>query len=85
MIDFGDATLLPGFIDAHTHITEEFGEDAKQDALDGYRREIGEQALTSTVYARRTLMDGFTTIRDLGSHDFLRHQPAERDQSRRSR
>lgn len=71
VIDLGDATLLPGFIDVHTHLTEEFSEDAKQDALDAFRLTVAEQTLTAATYARRTLMDGFTTVRDLGSHDFI--------------
>lgn len=70
-IEFGDATLLPGFIDAHTHITDQFSEDAKQDALDAYRLTVAEQTLIAAGYARKTLLDGFTTVRDLGSHDYI--------------
>jgi imidazolonepropionase-like amidohydrolase len=71
VIDLGDATLLPGFIDAHTHLTDEASDDWKQDTLDGLQKTIAEQALDSTVNARKTLMAGFTTVRDVGSSDHL--------------
>ena len=35
------------------------------------RREVAEQAILSTVYARRTVEAGFTTVRDVGSGDLL--------------
>jgi imidazolonepropionase-like amidohydrolase len=71
VIDLGDATLSPGFIDAHTHLTHERSADYNQGVVDGMRREVSEQAILSTVYARRTLEAGFTTVRDVGSGDFL--------------
>jgi imidazolonepropionase-like amidohydrolase len=67
IIDFGDATLLPGFIDAHTHLTGEASDDWKQDMLDGLQKSYAEQALDSTVNARKTLLAGFTTVRDVGA------------------
>src|SRR5882724_13559013 len=66
-IDLGDATLLPGFIDAHTHITMMYTDDWKQGALDNLQKTIAEMALDASVNARITLMAGFTTIRDVGS------------------
>jgi imidazolonepropionase-like amidohydrolase len=71
VIDLGDATLLPGFIDAHTHLTSMYSEDYKQSALDGLQKTIPEQALDVTANARITLMAGITTVRDVGSSDFL--------------
>lgn len=71
VIDLGDATLCPGFIDAHTHLTHERSADFNQGFVDGMRREVAEQAIQSTVYARRTIEAGFTTVRDVGSGDFL--------------
>src|SRR6516164_7278255 len=71
VIDLGDATLCPGFIDAHTHLTHERTDDFNQGFVDGMRREVSEQAILSTVYARRTVEAGFTTVRDVGSVDFL--------------
>jgi imidazolonepropionase-like amidohydrolase len=38
VIELGDATLLPAFIDAHTHLTGEASDDWKQDVLDELRR-----------------------------------------------
>src|SRR5687768_16109027 len=40
VIELGDATLLPGFIDAHTHITGQPGDDWRQDVLDRMQRTI---------------------------------------------
>jgi len=67
VMDFGDATLLPGFIDAHTHLTGEATDDWKQDVIDGLQKSYAEQALDSTAYAKKTLMAGFTTVRDVGA------------------
>lgn len=71
VIDFGDATLLPGFIDAHTHLTFPYSEDYKQARLDTLQKTVGEEALDASVNARVTLMAGFTTVRDVGSRDYL--------------
>jgi imidazolonepropionase-like amidohydrolase len=69
VIDLGDATLLPGFIDAHTHLTMMHSDDWKQRELDQLQKSIAEQELDASVNARVTLMAGFTTVRDVGSHD----------------
>jgi len=71
VIDLGDATLLPGFIDAHTHLTMMYSEDYAREALNGLRKPIPEMALDASVNARTTLMAGFTTVRDVGSRDYL--------------
>jgi imidazolonepropionase-like amidohydrolase len=71
VIDLGDATLLPGFIDAHTHETMMHSNDWKQRELDQLQKTIAEQTLDASVNARITLMAGFTTVRDVGSHDFI--------------
>lgn len=71
VIDLGDATLLPGFIDAHTHLTVDFDPDYNGARLRGAERTIPEQAIRATSNARKTLMAGFTTVRDVGSRDFL--------------
>lgn len=71
VIDLGDATLLPGLIDAHTHITGESSDDWLQGTLDGMRRTTAETAIRATAYARNTLMAGFTTVRDLGSGEYI--------------
>src|SRR5437660_12278309 len=71
VVDLGDATLLPGFIDAHTHLTMMYREDYDRAALDGLRKPIPEMALDASVNARVTLMAGFTTVRDVGSAHYL--------------
>jgi imidazolonepropionase-like amidohydrolase len=71
VVDLGDATLSPGFIDAHTHLTGESTDDWKQGFVDGFRRELAETAIEATVHARKVLEAGFTTVRDVGSHDLL--------------
>ena len=71
LIDLGDATLLPGFIDAHTHLSFPHSDDYKQDRLDTLQKPVAEQAIEATVNARVTLMAGFTTVRDVGSRDYI--------------
>jgi imidazolonepropionase-like amidohydrolase len=71
VIDLGDATLLPGFIDAHVHMSAEGGDDWYRDFYQGIMRFPAEQALYAAQYARKTLDAGFTTVRDLGSQDFV--------------
>jgi imidazolonepropionase-like amidohydrolase len=71
VLDLGDATLLPGFIDAHTHLTMMATTDYKQAALDSLQKTIPEQTLDSISNAKVTLMAGFTTVRDVGSRNFI--------------
>lgn len=71
VIDLGDATLLPGFMDAHTHITGQPGEDWRQDVLDRMQRTIPERTVEALPYLRATLRAGFTTVRNLGGEDFI--------------
>ncbi len=67
-IDLGDVTLLPGFIDMHTHLSLDIEGDwvhrpVEETAVDA--------ALRGARNARRTLLAGFTTVRDLGSLGFV--------------
>jgi imidazolonepropionase-like amidohydrolase len=71
IIDLGDATLLPGFIDAHTHTTFESTPDYYKDDFVSRHRPATEQAFYAASYAKRLLEAGFTTVRDLGSSDLL--------------
>ncbi|HEY1241637.1 MAG TPA: amidohydrolase family protein, partial [Bryobacteraceae bacterium] len=70
-IDLGDATLLPGFIDAHTHLSNPYSADYRQQIIDGEQKTVAERTLDATDNLRKTLMAGFTTVRDLGSSDFI--------------
>jgi imidazolonepropionase-like amidohydrolase len=71
VIDLGDATLLPGFIDAHTHLTGELGEDWSKTELDDLKRTPALAALIATRHMRRMVEAGFTTVRDLGGSDLV--------------
>jgi imidazolonepropionase-like amidohydrolase len=67
IIDLGDLTLLPGLIDAHTHLTGDLEGDWVTRAV----RELpADAALRGVLYARKTLLAGFTTVRDVGSVGF---------------
>jgi imidazolonepropionase-like amidohydrolase len=71
VIDLGDATLMPGLMDAHTHLSGEMTDDWNQDELDWFKKEIAQRAIESVEYARRTLQAGFTSVRDLGADAFI--------------
>lgn len=62
VIDLGSRTLLPGLIDAHVHITAHFGERDERPAM---------RSLQAAANARALLESGFTTVRSLGSPDYL--------------
>jgi len=66
VIDLTKMTCLPGLIDAHTHLMMEMG---PKSSLERTRLNGSDYAFRSTVYARRTLMAGFTTVRNLGDSD----------------
>jgi imidazolonepropionase-like amidohydrolase len=68
VVDLGSYTVLPGLIDAHTHLTI----DAKsQDPLNELQHTAAERALGALPNARAVLLAGFTTVRDLGSYRAL--------------
>lgn len=68
-IDLGDATLMPGFFDLHTHIVgRTLGDPDREDS--GARDYDSFGAILSVENARKTLMAGFTTIRNLGADSF---------------
>lgn len=64
VIDLREAFVMPGFIDLHVHISTQYGPGSK------YLRVTdsdADTALSAAMYARNTLLGGFTTVRDLGS------------------
>ncbi len=69
VLDLGDVTLLPGFIDAHTHITGRTLGDPMGDVA-SVRDFPSYAAILGVENARKTLMAGFTTIRVVGSDNF---------------
>jgi len=70
-LDLGDATILAGFIDSHTHLTDEATDNWLADFYENLRRPVPEKAIIATAYARRLIDAGFTTVRDVGSSDSL--------------
>jgi imidazolonepropionase-like amidohydrolase len=70
-IDLGDTTLLPGFIDAHTHLSDPYQRDYRQGEMDLLKKAPAERALIASEIVRITLMAGFTTVRDVGSEDLI--------------
>jgi len=71
IIDLGNATLLPGFIDAHVHLSDESGPNWYLDFFNHIMRFPAEQALYAAHYAKVTLEAGVTTVRDVGAEDHI--------------
>ncbi|TAM61337.1 MAG: amidohydrolase family protein [Rhodanobacter sp.] len=63
MVELAGATCLPGLIDSHTHLTVQFSRSTYSDK---FRLNPADYAIRSTVYAKRTLLAGFTTVRNVG-------------------
>jgi imidazolonepropionase-like amidohydrolase len=74
VIDLGDATLCPGFMDAHTHLTEDFSGNYNEHRLQELDLNVSEHAIRATEFARVTVEAGFTTVRDLGSRFVASHE-----------
>ncbi len=67
VIELGDETCMPGLIDSHTHLTDQTSPTAYNDR---FRWNPADYAIRSTVYAKRTLEAGFTTVRNVGDSDY---------------
>lgn len=63
VIDLGDRTLVPGFMDLHTHLAFQLGPNSFTQAVTDNQADA---AFRATKYARITLLAGFTTVRDFG-------------------
>ncbi len=67
VVDLTGVTCLPGLIDDHVHLDNQFGENSYAEAA---HVNFANLVLRSTLYARRTLMAGFTTVRNVGDTDY---------------
>src|SRR5438094_3644765 len=74
VIDLGEATLSPGFRDAHTHLTADFSGNYNERRLQQLDLNVSEQAIRATAFARATVEAGFTTVRDMGSRFVASHE-----------
>lgn len=67
VLDLGAATLLPGLIDLHVHLSGDPGDFWEST----FRRSPIDAAILAPVYARRTLEAGFTTVRMAGAEEYV--------------
>jgi imidazolonepropionase-like amidohydrolase len=63
VIDLKNKTVLPGLMDMHVHLESETN---KNQYLNDFTQNPADKAYEAALYARTTLMAGFTTVRDLG-------------------
>jgi len=63
LINLRNQTVMPGFIDSHVHLS---GETSKNQYMEEFTLNDDDYALKAVKYSERTLMAGFTTVRDLG-------------------
>jgi imidazolonepropionase-like amidohydrolase len=63
VINLQNKTVMPGLIDCHVHLESQ---GSKSSMIEGFTLSDADIAYQASVYAKRTLMAGFTTVRDLG-------------------
>ena len=63
LIDLSTGTLLPGLIDSHVHLSAQQNRNSE---LERFTLNEADRAIDAVVFADRTLLAGFTTVRDLG-------------------
>ncbi|MEZ4941689.1 MAG: amidohydrolase family protein [Saprospiraceae bacterium] len=66
LIDLKDRTVMPGLIDMHVHLVTE---SSRSGTLEKYTLNPADHAYRSVLHAERTLLAGFTTVRDLGGNN----------------
>jgi imidazolonepropionase-like amidohydrolase len=66
VVDLKNATVLPGLMDMHVHLSSEHSLNSYTDR---FFLSTADLTLRASVYAKRTLLAGFTTVRDLGDTD----------------
>ncbi|MEJ2531999.1 MAG: amidohydrolase family protein [Halioglobus sp.] len=66
-VDLTSATCMPGLMDMHVHLSVEFGPDTY---LERYTLNGTDYAIRAAANAEKTLMAGFTLVRDLGDRSF---------------
>ena len=67
VIDLRNATVLPGLMDLHVHLD---GQQSPQTYTEGFYLNPGDYALRAAYYAKKTLLAGFTTVRNLGDTNY---------------
>jgi imidazolonepropionase-like amidohydrolase len=67
VVELPGETCMPGLIDMHVHISDEYGPTHFSDE---FTLNPADHVIRSTVYAKRTLLAGFTTIRNMGDTDY---------------
>jgi imidazolonepropionase-like amidohydrolase len=65
LINMRNQTVMPGFIDSHVHLSSE---TSKNKYMENFTLNDDDNALRAVKYSERTLIAGFTTVRDLGGH-----------------